>query len=196
MTLSVGAFQIELARRKGAPLPPGWAVNEQGKIETDAEIAYSAKRLMPVGGAEETSGYKGYGLGCLVEIFCGILSGSNFGPHIRAWGSVGEKANLGQCFIAINPKMFADGFEDRMSGLMNHLRCMEPVSMYTIFLCKSNLVQLFQADPSKPVLVAGDPERAAMERAKREGGLVYVKNQHDTNLKLAQRLSVKPMESA
>ncbi|XP_049817148.1 uncharacterized oxidoreductase YjmC-like isoform X2 [Aethina tumida] len=177
-TTAVAVGKIELARRKGAPLPPGWAVNEQGKIETDAEIAYGAKRLMPVGGAEETSGYKGYGLGCLVEIFCGILSGSNFGPYIRAWGSVGEKANLGQCFIAINPKMFADGFEDRMSGLMNHLRCMEP------------------ADPSKPVLVAGDPERAAMERAKREGGLVYVKNQHDTNLKLAQRLSVKPMESA
>lgn len=30
---------------------------------------------MPLGGTEVNSGYKGYGLGMLVEIFCGILSG-------------------------------------------------------------------------------------------------------------------------
>lgn len=30
---------------------------------------------MPLGGAELHSGYKGYGLGMLVEVFCGIMSG-------------------------------------------------------------------------------------------------------------------------
>ena len=30
---------------------------------------------MPLGGAEQTSGYKGYGLAALVEIFCGISAG-------------------------------------------------------------------------------------------------------------------------
>lgn len=32
-----------------------------------------------------TGGYKGYGLAALVEIFCGILSGSAVAPHIRKW---------------------------------------------------------------------------------------------------------------
>lgn len=30
---------------------------------------------MPLGGEEQTSGYKGYGLSAVVELFCGIASG-------------------------------------------------------------------------------------------------------------------------
>ena len=32
-----------------------------------------------------SGGYKGYGLGFMVELFCGILSGSAFGPNVRNW---------------------------------------------------------------------------------------------------------------
>lgn len=32
---------------------------------------------MPLGGSEETAGYKGYGLSLLVETLCGVLSGIN-----------------------------------------------------------------------------------------------------------------------
>jgi LDH2 family malate/lactate/ureidoglycolate dehydrogenase len=39
-----------------------------------------------------------------------------------------RKANLGQCFIAVDPECFASGFETRLSDLMSHLRHMEPVS--------------------------------------------------------------------
>ena len=41
-----------------------------------------------------TGGYKGYGLAMLVEIFCGILSGSDYGPHIRRWKNTDREANL------------------------------------------------------------------------------------------------------
>lgn len=34
-------------------------------------------------------GYKGYGLAMMVEIFCGILSGSLYGPNIRSWLNAG-----------------------------------------------------------------------------------------------------------
>ena len=30
-----------------------------------------------------TGGYKGYGLAMMVEIFCGMLSGSTYGPNVR-----------------------------------------------------------------------------------------------------------------
>lgn len=33
------------------------------------------KGLLALGGPEESSGYKGYGLAMMVEILCGILSG-------------------------------------------------------------------------------------------------------------------------
>mgnify|MGYP002788999249 CR=1 FL=1 len=49
---------------------------------------------MPLGGMEETGGYKGYGLCFMVEILCGILAGSNYGHHIRTWQTSSGEANL------------------------------------------------------------------------------------------------------
>lgn len=116
--------------------------------------------LMPLGGAEETSGYKGYGLATLVEIFCGISAGTDivhkqfcsemlyflsrslgatYGPNIRRWMDTKRKADLGQCFIAVDPECFASGFQTRMSDLMSHLRHMEPVIKW-IYFFKANLL--------------------------------------------------------
>ena len=56
----------------------GWALDKDGH-ETDspeAALPSGGGCGLPLGGGEVTSGYKGYGLGLMVEIFCGILSGS------------------------------------------------------------------------------------------------------------------------
>ncbi len=39
-------------------------------------------------------GYKGYGLGMMVEVFCGILSGASYGPKVRRWKGTEREANL------------------------------------------------------------------------------------------------------
>ncbi|XP_028135688.2 uncharacterized oxidoreductase YjmC-like isoform X2 [Diabrotica virgifera virgifera] len=175
MATTVAALgKIEIQRRKGKPIPPGWALNKEGKVETDADIAFQDKLLVPLGGEEINAGYKGYGLAVVVDVLSGILSGSNYGPKVPNFGTL---ENIGHAFIAINPKVFAPGVENRMSDLMNHLRNMEPV------------------DPNLPVLVAGDPSRKNMEKVQKDGGLSYVQNQHDTNKKLAQSLNVSPMKS-
>jgi LDH2 family malate/lactate/ureidoglycolate dehydrogenase len=67
--------QVELQRRKGEPITEGWAQDPEGRNTTDADLAFKTGCLMPLGGPEITSGYKGYGLGLLVETFCGILAG-------------------------------------------------------------------------------------------------------------------------
>ena len=46
------------------------------------------------GGSEESGGYKGYGLTFMVEILCGILAGSDYGPNIRNWQTSSGEANL------------------------------------------------------------------------------------------------------
>lgn len=104
-------------------------MDEQAKPTSNPEIAFKAQKLLPLGGTEITSGYKGFGLGILVEVLCGILSGSSYGPNIRNWGSgkSDKPANLGHCFIAIDPKCFTPGFEERMSDLLDGLRNLEPV---------------------------------------------------------------------
>jgi LDH2 family malate/lactate/ureidoglycolate dehydrogenase len=49
---------------------------------------------MPLGGAELTGGYKGYGLAMMVEIFCGIMGNAAYGPKVRRWKNTDTVANL------------------------------------------------------------------------------------------------------
>lgn len=133
-----------MKKRKGEPLPPGWAIDSDGK-ETSDPVAGMNGALMPLGGSELNSGYKGFGLAAMVEILCGISAGNSsklktfasvltlnylgatYGPNIRRWMNTTRKANLGQCFIAVDPDCFAPGFQERMSDLMSYLRKMDPV---------------------------------------------------------------------
>ena len=49
-----------------------------------------------------SAGYKGYGLAMLVEIFCGILGNSAFGPNIRQWKKTDGVANLVLPHLLVN----------------------------------------------------------------------------------------------
>lgn len=73
-TLALSLLKIEIERRKENPIPEGWALDSEGQPTTNAAEGMQGA-LMPLGGSELHSGYKGYGLGMLVEVFCGIMSG-------------------------------------------------------------------------------------------------------------------------
>lgn len=176
-TTAVAVGKIEIQRRKGEPIPVGWAQDPTGHPTTDANLAFETGCLMPLGGTELTSGYKGYGLAAMVEVFCGIMAGSNYSTKVRKWTHAGAdtEADLGQCFVAVNPACFAPGFEGRMSDLNSILRNMP------------------RTDESKPVLVPGDPEHNHMAKVDQEGGLAYHENQLKTCTQLSERLGVKPI---
>lgn len=61
--------------RKDKPIPEGWIQDASGNPITDPKEAITSSLLLPLGGAEENSGYKGSGLAMMVELFCGILGG-------------------------------------------------------------------------------------------------------------------------
>lgn len=72
------------------------------QVSKDPKAVLNGGGLMPLGGTEETSGYKGYGLAMLVEIFCGILANGAYGPKIRKWKNTTSIANLVSAyFLAI-----------------------------------------------------------------------------------------------
>lgn len=98
-------------------------------MTTDASVAFESACLAPLGGSEITSGYKGYGLGAMIEVLCGILSGSLFSNKVRKWTHFGSdaEADLGQFFIAIDPSCFAPGFTGRLSEMNDILRNLTPV---------------------------------------------------------------------
>ncbi|XP_072290681.1 uncharacterized oxidoreductase YjmC-like [Eucyclogobius newberryi] len=154
-TSAVALGKVELHHRRGDEIPIGWGLDTDGKITPDPSKVLSGGGLVPIGGSEAMGGYKGYGLGMMVEVFCGILAGAEYSNHIRTWKVTNKVANLGQCFVAINPENFAPGFTDRMSDLMSIQRSMDP------------------ADPEAPVLAAGDPERTNVKKCDEMGGIPY-----------------------
>ena len=64
------------------------------QITDDPHEVLDGGGLLPLGGGELTSGYKGYGLAMMVEIFCGILSGAEFGTRIKHWKDTERIADL------------------------------------------------------------------------------------------------------
>jgi LDH2 family malate/lactate/ureidoglycolate dehydrogenase len=81
-TTTVPKGKLEVYKRKGLPLKDGWAIDENGQMTDDPDAALRGA-LLPLGGfGTDHSGHKGYGLGLLVDILCGVLSGGAFGPTL------------------------------------------------------------------------------------------------------------------
>ncbi|HVP23374.1 MAG TPA: Ldh family oxidoreductase [Conexivisphaerales archaeon] len=115
--------KMEVAKRVGKKVPIGWGIDPDGNL-TDDPDKISKGALLPLGGLGETlGGHKGYGLGAMVDIFSGILTGAQ-------WSSgVGETqgptpADVGHFFGAINVEAFMGlpEFKSRMDQLVAKLK--------------------------------------------------------------------------
>ena len=83
-TTTVPKGKLEVYKRKGLPLKDGWAIDENGQ-PTTIPMPRLRGALLPLGGfGTDHCGHKGYGLGLLVDILCGVLSGGAFGPSCRS----------------------------------------------------------------------------------------------------------------
>ncbi|CAI4228558.1 unnamed protein product [Auanema sp. JU1783] len=165
-----------MASRKGHSVPDSWGVEKGGKSSENPEKILESGGLLPLGGTEISGGYKGYGLCSLVEIFCGILGGAHWGPNVRKWMSSSEDADLGQCFIAIDPNAFAPGFSGRLEEFLTTMR------------------NLPQVEDGKAVEVPGDMERRHEELVASLGGIPYHPNQIQFADALADKLGIEKLK--
>ncbi len=149
MSTSTVAFgKIEVARRAGLPIPAGWGVDSDGRPTMDAD---AVRGLTPLGGARETSGHKGYGLGLMVEIFCGQLASNTWSHQIGAsYVANAPTEGTGHAFVAWRIDAFRDLDEFRadMDDMLGKLRASKVSDEY----------------PGKQVLIPGDPESDAERR--------------------------------
>ncbi len=72
-TSVVTVNRIEMHAQEGRSIPTGWACDAEGNPTTDPS---AARILMPLGGTAELGGHKGVGLGMMVSILSGVLSGA------------------------------------------------------------------------------------------------------------------------
>ena len=161
-TATSAGNKVRVYEQYGRALPPGWVLDRSGAPVTDATAAmdilfrrgaHRGGGLTPLGGTEEMSGYKGYGLAMMVHILGGTLSGASFSPLRVKTQQPSDPDNLGHFLLALDPKAFRPegAFEDDLDEVIDVLHATPP------------------ADPALPVLVAGDPEAAAREQRLREG---------------------------
>jgi len=167
-TTTVAAGKIFKAFINDKPeIPAGWAFDSQGVPTTSTKAAYNKGMLMPLGG------YKGSGLGLMVEILCSVLSGGAMANDVGGIRIRGRRNRCSQCFIAIDIARFM------------------PIEEFTARV--EQLVQLMKSTPTAPgygeVMVAGDPEwRTEAERLK--NGIPIEDGNWDLLVKTAARLQV------
>jgi LDH2 family malate/lactate/ureidoglycolate dehydrogenase len=128
--------KLEVYDRNRKQMPAGWAVDENGYDSRNAGQVLSnlVKRLgggiLPLGGrGEEFSGHKGYGLALMVDVLCGVLSGSAFGSNVDnvqrppAPGEV-VAPRVGHFFLALDIARFMplEEFRRRLDDLFRLLK--------------------------------------------------------------------------
>ena len=127
-TTVVPRGKLEVYAKNGKPLPDGWAVDANGIGSNDAAeiignlIAKSGGGIAPLGGSSELyGGHKGYGLGIIVDIFCGILSGGLTSNHQNLQPGF---TGITHFFAAIDYGVFGDKSEIRgnFSRFLQELR--------------------------------------------------------------------------
>jgi len=132
-TSTVPRGKLEVYHRQEKPLPMGWATDERGAATTDAGrvldnfAKLAGGGLLPLGGAgEELSGYKGYGMGLMVEILSAVLPGAAFLTAVYPKDGTGKPlpANLGHFFGAWRLDAFrpAAGFKADMDRFIRELK--------------------------------------------------------------------------
>ncbi|MBQ0803757.1 Ldh family oxidoreductase [Sulfitobacter sp.] len=109
---AIAKSEILLRSREGKAIEPGWALDADGNETLDADAALAGS-MVPSGG------YKGFGVGLLVEILAAALSGANLSTEASPFsGTKGGPPGTGQFFIAIDPAGFGgDGFHAAMLRL-------------------------------------------------------------------------------
>ena len=67
--------KVRVAFNKGQRVPEGWLLDAEGRPTTDPGVLYREPRgsIQPLGGAQA---YKGFGIGLLLDMFTGGLSGA------------------------------------------------------------------------------------------------------------------------
>src|SRR5438046_9806748 len=160
MATSAAAYgKIEIARRRGEPIPEGWAIDSEGRSTTNPDDMVDGGALLPLGSDRDRGGHKGYGLAIMVDALCGVLSGANWGPFAPPFAlrqeipkrSVGK--GIGHFFGAMRIDGFVDPteFKRQIDDLIRTFRATRPVP------------------GAAAVLIPGDPERWAEEERSKNG---------------------------
>jgi LDH2 family malate/lactate/ureidoglycolate dehydrogenase len=161
--------KIRRALKRGDTIPPGYALDAEGRPTTDPEQALKGV-VLPIGGP------KGSGLSMLMDVFGGVLSGAAFGGEVGDQYKDARPQDVGHFFLAMKPDLFVPlaEYQARMEALIARVRACPPAEGFT------------------EVLIAGEPElRHEAERRRR--GIPYSRREIDDLQREAARVGLAPL---
>jgi uncharacterized oxidoreductase len=140
--------KVRVHFQKKEPAPEGWLIDSQGLPTTDASVLYTDPRgtILPFGGSQA---YKGFGLGLLLDMLAGGLSGGACSNPEAPMAGIGNAVVL----ALFNPDCFGgqDCFLNNVTGLSEFVRT-----------CPT-------ANGVNSITLPGDPERAMLAKRTQEG---------------------------
>ncbi len=162
-TSLVAEGKVRVKRNRGEPVPAGWIIDAAGRPSTDPADFYDEPRgsLLPFGGL---MGHKGYGLGVVVELLGGALSGAGCARS--------RKARIGNgCFL-----------------LVIDIACFQPFAEYSaqVRAFADYLRASPKADGVDAILLPGELEKR--ERQRRQAGVAIEEATWRQILDCAQRV--------
>ena len=94
-TSVVAEGKVRVALHKGGRLPEGCIIDKDGNPSTNPADLYEGGAMLPLGG--DQFGYKGFGIGLVVEVLSGVLSPSGFSylPSKRGNGLFFQAVDIG-----------------------------------------------------------------------------------------------------
>ena len=114
-TASTARVNLVRAAAEGREIEPGHAIDPEGNPTTDPAAGLKGAQL-PVGGP------KGVGLGLMVDVLAGVLTGSKCSYEASMFAnSEGGPPKVGQTIIAIDPAFFGDGFVPHLETMFSAL---------------------------------------------------------------------------
>ncbi|XDG08403.1 hypothetical protein ABKA04_008018 [Annulohypoxylon sp. FPYF3050] len=104
--------KIYKAKRRGEKIPLDWALDAEGR-PTDDPTAALGGVMLPMGGP------KGSALAIMMDVFSGVLSGSEFAGGVTGPYDPSKPSDVGHFLVAIKPDLFMslDDFRKRMDFL-------------------------------------------------------------------------------
>lgn len=118
MALSVVArAKVIMAQQAGRRIPAGWAFDAEGNPTDDPTVALGGM-LAAIGA------YKGFGLAVIMDVLCGVLTGSDFGPYLGRQDDPTRHENAGHLFLAMDIGRFVgvEEFKSRVDQMIREIR--------------------------------------------------------------------------
>ncbi|NLV74751.1 MAG: Ldh family oxidoreductase [Chloroflexi bacterium] len=119
-TTSIPYGKVALAKTEGKLIPSDWGFDAGGNPTTDPGA---------IAGLHPIAGAKGSGLAMVIDIFCSLLAGMPWGPHInKMYGEMDQPRKLGHFVAAwdVSRWMPEEQFKASLAAMVSELNSMPP----------------------------------------------------------------------